>query len=98
MNTEDYEMVCYPPDTRYDENTMTVEMEDGMTDLYGQHGGSVVKICVEAAIFSYAQGEVSDETAINPMMLSSNFVQRDVEQRKDAQNLVKAAVVLKDES
>jgi len=87
-------MIIYKPGTNYDENTMSVETEDGMAVLSGLHSERVVKICLEAAVFSFARKEVSGETGLESMILSSNFVHRNKEQRATSHVLVRAVVVL----
>jgi len=94
LNTEEYEMVIYQSGTKYDENYMSVETEDGMAVSSIQHGESVVKVCVEAAVFSFAKAKVLDEGSLGPEMLSSNFIQRNREQRLASQVLLRAVVIL----
>ena len=96
LNTEDYQMVIYNPGTKYDENTMDVETEDGMFISGDQHSGRVVKICVEAAVFSLERTQALDEASLGLFNLTSNFVQSDREESVVSQVLVRAVVVLAD--
>jgi hypothetical protein len=97
LNTEDYEMVMYPPGTQYDKNTMTVETMDGMVDGRDHHGRRI-ELCVEAAVYSYQRRELQDCAPISEAIVSSrNFVRREASQRVGVKPIVKAVVILKDE-
>lgn len=97
LNTEDYEMVIYPPGTQYDKNTMTVETMDGMIDGRDHHGRRI-ELCIEAAVYSYQRRELQDCAPISEAIVSSrNFVRREASQRLRVKPIVKAVVILKGE-
>jgi hypothetical protein len=97
LNTEDYEMVMYPPGTQYDKNTMTVETMDGMVDGRDYYGRTI-ELCIEAAVYSYQRRELQDYAPISEALVSSrNFVRREASQRLRMKPIVKAVVILKDE-
>ena len=92
LNIENYEMMVYKPGTEFDKNTMTVETEEGMLDPRGRHEGRIVKVCVEAAVFSYArQGTTEKSTMADSIVSSTNFVSS---KKANGQVVVKAVVVL----
>jgi hypothetical protein len=99
LNVEDYEMVVYRPGIKFDKNTMTVETEGGMLDVYGSHDGRNVQICVEAAVFSYPRKELHVNAPICESIIpSQNFVRKNGKWRANSQTLlVKAVVILSDE-
>jgi hypothetical protein len=97
LNTVDYEMVMYPPGTKYDKNTMTVETMDGMIDPEDHHGRRI-ELCIEAAIYLYSRRDLQDSATISEAMVTSrNFVRKEASQRIGVTPIVKAVVVLKDE-
>jgi len=101
LNLEDYEMVTYPPGTKFDADTMTVETVEGMTDKVRDHEGGVVQICVEAALFACPKRPVLENTSVSEATISTrNFMVRgsimdkSVIANKVFKPLIKAVVVL----
>jgi hypothetical protein len=99
LNIEDYEMVTYPPGTKFDKSTMTVETMEGMSDNAKNHEDRTVQVCVEAAVYAFPRKELgigaSVEEAVVPR---KNFVVRDERSRGMIKPLVRAVVVLCEDS
>ena len=97
LNIEDYEMVGYPPGTKFDKNTMTVETMEGMPDTVGNHQGRIVRLCIEAAVYSYPRREISDDASVAESIVTTrNFTRKTDRERATTKPLVKAVVVLTD--
>lgn len=97
LNNVDYEMVMYPPGTKYDMNTMAVETIEGTIDLK-VHGDCTIQLCVEAAVFMYARKDLEDSATVSEALITSrNFVRKEASQRDGMTPIVKAVVVLNDE-
>jgi hypothetical protein len=97
LNNVDYEMVMYPPGTKYDKNAMTMETTEGTIDLK-DHGDCTIQLCVEAAVYMYARKDLEDSATLSEAIITSkNFVRKEASQREGMTPIVKAVVVLKDE-
>lgn len=98
LNVEDYEMVIYPPGTRFDKKTMRTEIIAGMQNKTNSHQGRVVGICIEAAVFAHARKELSPNAlASDATAISHNFVCRNEGDRARIHPRVKAVVILAEE-
>ena len=97
LNNVDYEIVTYPPGTKYDKTTMAVETIEGTVDLK-DHSSSRIQLCIEAAVFMYTRKGLEDSATISEAVVTSkNFVRKEVSQREGMIPIVKAVVVLKEE-
>ena len=98
VNIVDYEMVIYTPGMQYNKDTMTVETTDGMVDNR-DHDGRRIELCVEAAICAYPRGELQITGPTSEAIVQSrNFVRKEAHQREGVKPIVKAVVILKEES
>ena len=96
LNIEDYEMVIYPPGTKFDKNCMTVETTDGMPELIGDHNDREVELCIQSGVFAYPRREPVVNAPINDVRIPlNNFLRKEASQRVGCKPLVKAVVILK---
>lgn len=94
LNTEEYEMLIFPPGTIYDKGTMVVETADGIRDLSGNHKGRV-QLCVEAAVYAYPKRIFDEDGSVDDVVvIRKNFVRKSGWERDGLRPLVKAVVVL----
>lgn len=97
LNLLDYEMVMFPPQTKYDKNTMVVETMDGMID-YREHSDRKIELCIEAAVYAYPRKELEDSAPISDAIITStNFLRREGRTRSHVRPIVRAVVILKEE-
>lgn len=97
LNIQDYEMLIYPPGTRFDKRTMEVETRACMKDTANNHDGRVVKLCMEAAVFAHRRKTLSEDSSIaEAIVTSGNFVKVDEKDRVGIEPAVKAVVILSD--
>ncbi|TVY38208.1 Bifunctional purine biosynthetic protein [Lachnellula subtilissima] len=77
LNIEDYEMVTFPPGTKYDKNAMDVETKDGIHCRTGNFEGRSIELCIQAAVYSYQRKELSSNAsvaeAVIPWVVTSPF-------------------------
>ena len=95
LNIEDYELVLYSPGTIFDPLTMDVETMEGAESV-NHSEGRVVRVCVQAAVFAYTRGTLSDDAPVSDAIVSAeNFARRKGTERHVAPR-IKAVVVLSD--
>ncbi|KAE9363646.1 hypothetical protein N431DRAFT_448229 [Stipitochalara longipes BDJ] len=94
LNIQNYEMIIYPPGTKFDSNTMEAERMDGTADI-SDCDGRVVQICVQAAVFVYARSPVTTDGSVSESIIPTrNFVRRSENERIGVIPYLKAVVVL----
>lgn len=92
LNIEWYEMVIYPPGTKFDLKTMEVQTMEGMIDTVRDHKNREVNICVQAALFAYPREDLLDRDNISDCIISGrNFK---TQQQRVFEPLMKAVVIL----
>lgn len=92
LNIEWYEMVIYPPGTKFDPKTMEVQTMEGMIDTVRDHKDREVNICVQAALFACPREDLSDVDNISDCVMSGrNFK---TQQQRAFEPLMKAVVIL----
>lgn len=92
LNIEWYEMVIYPPGTKFDPKTMEVQTMEGMIDTARDHKNREVNICVQAALFAHPRRDLSTEEDISDCIISGrNFK---AQRERTFEPLMKAVVIL----
>lgn len=95
LNIENYEMVIYPPGSRFHTQTMETETMDGMEDVSKNKESREVVISLQAALFAYPRKPVTDTSTVEEMLVPMrNFVVRSEQERGGIKPLMKAVVVL----
>jgi hypothetical protein len=98
LNIQDYEMLIYPPGTKFDKKTMEVETRSCVKDTTSNHNGRTVELCMEAAVFAHGRKAVSEDSSIAEAVISSrNFVCKERKDRVGIEPAVKAVVILADQ-
>ena len=97
LNIENYEMVTFPPGTKYDKNAMDVETKDGIRCRTSNFEGRIVELCIQAAVYSYQRKELSSNSSVAEAVIPMrNFVARTERERADVRPFVKGVVILAD--
>ena len=95
LNTEDYEMVIYPPGTKFNQKTMGTQIISGLKNPATTQDDQAIGLCIEAAVFAHARKELNQNDSVSEATATShNFVQRDERDRVRILPRVKAVVVL----
>jgi hypothetical protein len=97
LNIQDYEMLIYPPGTKFDKKTMEAETRSCVKDTTSNHEWRTVELCMEAAVFAHGRKAISEDSSISDTVISSrNFVRKERKDRVGIEPAVKAVVILLD--